>query len=90
MKNKNEEIIKKIKRTIVAIIVVIMFLIVISAVTELTDGDDRLLGDIVCFRQAPTCFKTVCTFWGCGLVEVDIDSSSCEKKDIKCVEAGFG
>ena len=38
-----------------------------------------------CASRELVCYKTECTFWGCSEIRVDLDSSSCERKENECV-----
>ncbi len=33
-----------------------------------------------CTEIEDVCYKTVCSFWGCKSVEVDLDSPTCERR----------
>ena len=41
-----------------------------------------------CNEYKYICYKIECNFWGCHELEVDMDSSSCEKTDRVCISEG--
>ena len=45
--------------------------------------------EFVCVEKELGCYKHECTIFGCGKLEVDVNSSQCELKEEICREWGF-
>jgi hypothetical protein len=59
-------------------------LIVILILAGISEISNRMSRHTRCVQEENVCYKTECSFWGCGKIKVDINSSACEIKAKEC------
>jgi len=70
-------LLKLYKNTILRIYTFMMFCIIVIILAI-------VYFPIECSGNETNCYKTECNIWGCGKVQVDMDSAQCEIKRDEC------
>lgn len=69
------------KKNPVTLYLIVFIILIISLIMALSNIDNQLEG---CYPKIEKCYKTECTVWSCGRINVDVTSPQCETKYVTC------